>query len=157
MHSKAARKPLVAIILSILKCMFYSRTIGPSPKGGLGAEPVRPPMNPPLACVRVARRVVVRRRDGLAALVVPVPGVAVAPLLARARRPDRLHSRRRRSRDPRRRAAASDVTAAAAAIGGGGEVAALFAGRRRPASVVTSLVVRLRRARLRLSRLVRAL
>ena len=135
--------------------MFYSRTIGPSPKGGLGAEPVRPPMNPPLACLRVARRVVVRRRDGLAALVVPVPGVAVAPLLARARRPDRLHGRRRRSRDPRRRAAGSDVTAAA--VGGGGEVAALFAGRRRPASVVTSLVVRLRRARLRLSRLVRAL
>ena len=26
-HSKAVRKPLVAIILSILKCMFYSRTI----------------------------------------------------------------------------------------------------------------------------------
>ena len=26
-HSKVARKPLVAIILSILKCMFYSRTI----------------------------------------------------------------------------------------------------------------------------------
>ena len=113
-------------------------------------------MNTPLACVRVARRVVVRRRDGLAALVVPVPGVAVAPLLARARRPDRLHGRRRRSRDPRRRAARSDVTAAAT-VGGGGEVAALFAGRRRPASVVTSLVVRLRRARLRLSRLVRAL
>jgi len=26
-HSRAVRKPLVAIILSILKCMFYSRTI----------------------------------------------------------------------------------------------------------------------------------
>jgi len=26
-HSKAVRKPLVAIILNILKCMFYSRTI----------------------------------------------------------------------------------------------------------------------------------
>jgi len=26
-HSKAVRKPLVAIILNILKSMFYSRTI----------------------------------------------------------------------------------------------------------------------------------
>jgi len=26
-HSRAVRKPLVAIILSILKCMFYSRSI----------------------------------------------------------------------------------------------------------------------------------
>jgi len=26
-HSRAVRKPLVAIILSTLKCMFYSRTI----------------------------------------------------------------------------------------------------------------------------------
>jgi len=26
-HFRAARKPLVAIILSILKCMFYSRSI----------------------------------------------------------------------------------------------------------------------------------
>ena len=44
--SKAARKPLVAIILSILKCVFYSRTIGQSRKGG--EEPARPPLNPPL-------------------------------------------------------------------------------------------------------------
>jgi len=26
-HSRAVRKPLVAIILSILKCTFYSRSI----------------------------------------------------------------------------------------------------------------------------------
>jgi len=26
-HSRAVRKPLAAIILSILKCMFYSRSI----------------------------------------------------------------------------------------------------------------------------------
>ena len=33
-HSKAVRNRLVAIILSILKCMFYSRTISPSLTGG---------------------------------------------------------------------------------------------------------------------------
>ena len=37
MHSKAVRKPLVAIILSILKCMFYNRTISPS-TGGRGGQ-----------------------------------------------------------------------------------------------------------------------
>ena len=44
-HSKAVRNPLVAIISSILKCMFYSchlsgvpwrDGVGPSPKGGWG-------------------------------------------------------------------------------------------------------------------------
>jgi len=55
-HSKAARKPLVAIILNILSTMFYSRTInichislnttsdGVSPSNkGERAEPARPP------------------------------------------------------------------------------------------------------------------
>jgi len=44
-HSKAVRKPLVAIILSILKCMFYNTMIGPLPRV---LKPARPPLNPPL-------------------------------------------------------------------------------------------------------------
>jgi len=55
-HSKAAIKPLVAIILSILKCMFYSCQehrdgVGPSPKGGGGnggGPGSSPSLNPPL-------------------------------------------------------------------------------------------------------------
>ena len=47
MHSKSVRKPLVAIILSILKCMFYSRTIRiiatASVRRPKGPEPARPP------------------------------------------------------------------------------------------------------------------
>ena len=44
-YSKATRKPLVAMILSILKCMFYSRTASVGRPGGDRAGSAH---NPPL-------------------------------------------------------------------------------------------------------------
>jgi len=68
-HSKAVRKPLVAIILHILSTMFYSRTINICHKSGIpwvtasvrrprggGAEPTRPPLNQPLMFTGVTGR-----------------------------------------------------------------------------------------------------
>jgi len=52
-HSKAVRKPLVAIIGSILKCMFYSCHLSGVPRDGVGPSPKRvgdgstPFLNPP--------------------------------------------------------------------------------------------------------------
>ena len=61
-HSIAVRKQLVAIILSILKCMFYSCQLSRVPlrrqsvvqRGG-GAEPARPPLNLPLCTTLTSR------------------------------------------------------------------------------------------------------
>ena len=61
-HSKAVRKPLVAIIFSILKCMFYSCHLSWVPwrhrsvaqMGAGGCSP--PPLNPPLSTTTHAPR-----------------------------------------------------------------------------------------------------
>ena len=56
-HSRAVRKSLVAVVLSVLKCMFYSRsTVTASvrrPRGvGRGESGAgSPPLNPALNCV----------------------------------------------------------------------------------------------------------
>ena len=49
--SRAVRELLVANILTILKCTFYSRTIVRRPRGG--ANRLAPPLNPPLAVVDI--------------------------------------------------------------------------------------------------------
>jgi len=50
-HSRAVRKPLVAIILSILKCMFYSRPISSAYRtwtSRVGHGPLATPLYSPL-------------------------------------------------------------------------------------------------------------